>query len=390
MTHRLFLSYRSSEVEFTQNINVEWISEFIYGTRSIFPEDSLVGIGSRVEEMNSYLGIKSNDDESKDESNDVRFIGICGMSGMGKTTLAKVVFDRIRDKFDASSFLEDVSKATSSLEKQDQLLRDMKLKSNGGLLKNIQVISNGLRKKRVLIVVDDVSKKEQLETLVGNPDWFGLRSRIIITTEDKHLLANYQVHMGFSEKQDITICKVKGLNNDEALQLFKQKAFRRHPCQNDLKDLCNDFVNYAQGNPLVLEVLGAFLSDKTSKREWDSALSQLNAVPNGKTIEKLKIAFNGLDSMERELFLDIACFFNGEDCNRVADILESVCYSHINIRSLKDKSLITIVGEKLWMYNLLQQLGWEIVREKKESGKCSRLWLRDDVLDVLMNNNVSG
>ena len=109
-----------------------------------------------------------------------------------------------------------------------------------------------------------------------------------------------------------------------------------------------------------------------------------------KTIEKLKIAFNGLGSMERELFLDIACFFNGEDHNRVADILESVCYSHINIRSLNDKSLITIVGEKLWMHNLLQQLGWDYVREKQEPRKYSRLWLRDDVLDVLKNNTVSG
>ena len=89
-----------------------------------------------------------------------------------------------------------------------------------------------------------MSKTRQLENLVGKPDWFGPRNRIIITTDDKHLLASYRVHMGFSEKEDITLCKVKGLNNDEALQLLKQKAFHRHPCQNDLKDLCNDFVKY--------------------------------------------------------------------------------------------------------------------------------------------------
>ena len=146
--------------------------------------------------MNSYQGIKSND-ESKDESNDVCFIGICGMSGTGKKTLAKVVFDKIHNKFDASSFLEDVreaSKDTCSLEKlQDQLLHDMKLKCNGDLQKKIQMISNGLWKKRALIVVDDVSKKEQLETLVGKPNWFVPRSRIIITIEYKHLLASYKV-----------------------------------------------------------------------------------------------------------------------------------------------------------------------------------------------------
>ena len=373
-----------SEVEFIRNI-VERISELIDSTPHEESVHGHVGIRSRVEEMNLYLDI---------ESKYVRFIGICRMSGMGKTTLAKVVFERIHRKFDACSFLENVrelSEDPNGLQKlQNQLLRDMKLKTKGDLRKGTQVIRNRLGDKSILIVVDDVSKTRQLENSVGKPDWFGPRNRIIITTDDKHLLASYQVHMGFSEKEDTTLCKVKGLNNDEALQLLKQKAFHRHPCQNDLKDLCNDFVNYAQGIPLVLEVLGAFLSDKTTKREWDSARTQLNAIPDGKTIEKLKIAFNGLGPMEKELFLDIACFFNGENWNRVADILESVCYSHINIRSLKDKSLITIVGEKLWMYNLLQQLGWEIVREKKESGKCSRLWLRDDVLDVLMNNNVSG
>ena len=49
-------------------------------------EDDLVGISSRVEEMISYLDL---------ESTDVHFIGICEKSGMGKTTLARAVFDKI-------------------------------------------------------------------------------------------------------------------------------------------------------------------------------------------------------------------------------------------------------------------------------------------------------
>ena len=177
--------------------------------------------------MNLYLGIKSND-ESKDESNDVRFIGICGMSGMGQTALAKVVFDKIHNKFDASNFLEDVreaSKDTRGLEKlQDQLLHDMKLKCNGDLRKKIQMIRNGLRKKRALIVV----------------------------------------------------------------------------------------VNYAQGIHLVLKVLGSHLCTK-SKKEWENTWNQLKAITNEDITKKLQIAFDGLNTYERKLFLDIACFFKGED-----------------------------------------------------------------------------
>ena len=62
-------------------------------------EDDLVGISSCVEEMISYLDL---------ESTDVHFIGICEKSGMGKTTLARAVFDKILYQFEACSFLENV------------------------------------------------------------------------------------------------------------------------------------------------------------------------------------------------------------------------------------------------------------------------------------------
>ncbi|XP_042966135.1 disease resistance protein RPV1-like [Carya illinoinensis] len=99
------LTHYRSEAEFIRAI-VEWISlQFDYTLTSVAGHDELVGMDSRLEEMNLHLDLASND---------VRFIGICGMSGIGKTTLARFVFVRIRHQFEASRFLENVSEGSKS------------------------------------------------------------------------------------------------------------------------------------------------------------------------------------------------------------------------------------------------------------------------------------
>ena len=368
----LCLFNRESEPEFLQRI-VDWICSELNDKRTNNIEGGLVGIGSRVKKLKSYLDLNSTE---------VLFIGISGISGMGKSTLARVVFNRIRDQFDASSFLEIFGEDKNCLVTlQERLLWDICKKKyrvrdvdNG-----FQLISNNLCNRKVLIIVDDVSKQETLERLIGKPDLFGSSSRIIVTTKERNFLVDYGI---------TSVWKAEGLENDEALQLFSLKAFHTPHCENNFPGLCIDFVNYAQGLPLVLEVLGSYLHKRT-EMDWRSVLNQLKAIPEKETTKKLKLALNGLGSNERELFLDIACFFNGEDQNRVIDILESVRCSH-SITILIDKSLITIVGGKLWMHSLLQQMGWEIVCEQSEEPeRLSRLWLHAEVFDVLKNNTVS-
>jgi hypothetical protein len=67
------------------------------------------------------------------------------------------------------------------------------------------LIKERLHLKRILLVLDDVDKLDQLEKLAGKADWFGLGSRIIITTRDKHLLRAHGVESIYPMKGWITM-----------------------------------------------------------------------------------------------------------------------------------------------------------------------------------------
>ena len=67
--------------------------------RRLFFAKYLIEIDSRVQEIKLHLDI---------ESNDVRMVGIYGLGGIGKTLIAKAVYNEISDCFEGSSFLDSV------------------------------------------------------------------------------------------------------------------------------------------------------------------------------------------------------------------------------------------------------------------------------------------
>ena len=127
--------------------------------------------------------------------------------------------------------------------------------------------------------------------------------------------------------------------------------------------------------------------------KWNSVLDKLKTESDKFFLDILKISYDRLTNTQKELFLDIACFFKGENKDCIRDILKSFgYYPEYNIGVLIDKSLITIeLDETIWMHDLLQEMGQEIVSQEspKELGGCRRLSLYEDVLFVLKNNIVS-
>ena len=111
-------------------------------------------------------------------------------------------------------------------------------------------------------------------------------------------------------------------------------------------------------------------------------------------LDVLQISFDGLEETEREMFLHIACFFNGEGKDRVVEILDCLGYhTEFGLHILINKSLLRVLSDnRLWMHDLLQIMGWQMVRRECaiEPGKRSRLWLLEDVDKVLTENMVRG
>jgi hypothetical protein len=144
--------------------------------------------------------------------------------------------------------------------------------------------------------------------------------------------------------------------------------------------------------PLALEVLGSYLFDRR-KTEWESVLEKLKKIPNDQVQKKLKISYDALnDDIEKEIFLDIACFFIGMVRNDVIHILNGCeLYGEIGINVLVERSLVTIDDRnRLGMHDLLRDMGREIIREKspKDPEERSRLWFSKDVLNVLSEQTV--
>ncbi|CAL0328928.1 unnamed protein product [Lupinus luteus] len=307
------------------------------------------------------------------------------MGGSGKSTLAKVIYNQIHRDFVYRSFLADIRDAWDTnkgkIDLQEQLLSDI-LKLKKMKLHSFEwgktMIKKTLCGTRALVILDDVNKDEQLQTLCGNRTWIGPRSVVIITTRDARVLNVL--------KPDLII-RTKELDESESLELFSWHAFKKERSREDFIELSRNVVSYCGGLPLALEVLGCYLFERT-KKEWASVLLKLKKVPNDRVQEKLRISFEGLtDHMEKDIFLDICCFFVGKNRAYVTEILDGCgLHAQIGIAVLLERSLIKVEkNNKLGMHDLLRDMGREIVRESspEEPEKRKRLWFHEDVLKVL-------
>jgi hypothetical protein len=181
------------------------------------------------------------------------------------------------------------------------------------------------------------------------------------------------------------VYSVQPLCYNSALQLFCRKAFKCDYINIGYEKLTDEALVYCAGLPLAIEVLGSFLFGKNIS-EWRSALDRLSEKSRGDIMGVLRLSFDGLEEIKKEIFLDITCLFNWYGMDGLKQVLDYREFGALDsdIKVLVDKSLITISPYHNFMHsfvknpsfvkmhNLLENLGKDIVRTQGQR-KWSRL-----------------
>ncbi|CAI0374477.1 unnamed protein product [Linum tenue] len=331
--------------------------------------DHLIGMDARVCEVEQLLAM---------DVDDFRIIGLWGMGGVGKTTLATACYQSFvsSGKEIKHHFVQNISE---KLEKQSGIegmvyeLYSILLSEANLNYMDICHRRERLSRLRVFLVLDSVETISQLEQLLlGNildsTNLFGPGSRIILTTRDRRVLVNAGAQ----------IYEVKCLHSHESLQLFGIHAFRQCLPPNDFVDLSNVAVSYCKGSPLAIKVLGRALLDR-EKSYWESFLSELGENPKLEIRDVLRRSYDRLEVPEKRVFLDIACFLP-----RILNSLVINYFSTRYVEDLIDKSLLTCAFDKedkrIEVHELLREMAWDIVSEEEHRSRFNKF---DDVHKLL-------
>ncbi|CAN6971875.1 unnamed protein product, partial [Brassica rapa subsp. trilocularis] len=320
---------KQSDCEF-----VEKIATDVY--EKIFPKER-IGIYSRMlQDISNLLcsqqwGVKS--------------IGFWGMPGIGKTELAKAVFDQMASDYEVTCFLQNFHE-TFETKGLYSLLQEY--------FKNL---TNQNIPKKVLLVLDDVRSHLYAESLLAELPSFSLGSLIIITSRDDQVLSQYQVNQTY---------KVEGLNKLEAMQLFSLCAFEKDVKEtNLLKDNSMKVIEYANGNPLALRVYGKEMSSHEQTSQKETLFLKLKQDPPHQIMEVVKSSYYALNDNEKNILVYIAFCFTGKHVEDVSKLLQDLgFFPEIGIDRLVANSLVTISENKLEMHNMIQGV-------VKKIGRCS-------------------
>ncbi|XP_018721440.2 putative disease resistance protein RGA4 [Eucalyptus grandis] len=244
-------------------------------------------------------------------SKNISVIPIVGIGGLGKTTLAKLVYndDNVNEHFELRIWV-CVSRDFDLRKIIEGIIKDATHQSLGNFdLQQLQrLLRETIKDKKYLLVLDDIwtndrGRWNELRNLLSQG---ASESKIIVTTRHSDVAFIMGTHPAHN---------LKGLSHEDSMVLFKKCAFdekEREPCPK-LLEIGNHIVEKSHGVPLLLKTLGCLLYTKREEQYWahirDSETWILAEAEKG-IVPVLKLSYDHLPSNLKRCFAALSLFRN--------------------------------------------------------------------------------
>ncbi|XP_073125310.1 putative late blight resistance protein homolog R1A-3 [Henckelia pumila] len=247
-----------------------------------------------------------------DQSN-LQILSIVGMGGIGKTTLAKNVFENplIVQHFDRRAWVT-VSQQFSVHELLLGLIKDVGVpagenereitRKNDGELG--LCLHKSLSDRRYLIVMDDIWSIEVWDGIKRFLPNYSNGSRVLVTTR----LSNVADSLCSCTPQELHF-----LDDDKSWTLFHDKVFGKESCPPELEEAGKTIVRNCKGLPLAIVAIGGLLAKSSRTLEyWEYVANDTSAALNmggdGLCFEVLYLSYKHLPVHLKPCFLYMATF----------------------------------------------------------------------------------
>jgi hypothetical protein len=234
-------------------------------THSFVPPSEVIG---RDDDKKNIIHFLMGPDAAENDINvNVNVIPIVGIGGLGKTTIAKLVYDdeRVANHFDLRMWV-----CVSEHFDVNRLIKDILKSATGANIDETLGVDlwqtrlrNCLKNKKFLLVLDDVWNEDRSKwiELKGLLSGGSVKSRIVVTTRSRSVAS--VVKTG-------PIYTLKGLSHDDCLSLFVKWAFKEGEDKQypNLLEIGKEIVKKYIGVPLAIRTLGNLLFSKVDEWEW--------------------------------------------------------------------------------------------------------------------------
>ncbi|GLU23390.1 hypothetical protein SLE2022_394010 [Rubroshorea leprosula] len=332
----------------------------------------------------------------------VKRIAVCGMGGMGKTTIMKQVHNQLlkEPKFDKVIWVK-VSKdfdivvqqknQFDILKFQKSIARKLRLDLKNGDQDAIELaglISDTLQQGSCVLILDDVWEPFSPED-VGIPDLVGNNGcKLVLTT---------QLQQKVARAMECEVIQVKPLIDEEALKLFLDKvgsAVLSYPrFKSDIEPFLKQILKKCNGLPLAIGVVAKTMRGKFDRYSWEIAGRELSK--SEEIIDRLKFSYDHLEEQYKKCFLYPALYPEDHEISK-EELIEfwieegfiidergsrdlMICEGHVILEKLIDNCMLELVENKY-------KKGWVSVQElAKRRYKEDCVSMHDLLREMVLN-----